>query len=568
MDEVDLWATREEDTFETFTDALGNERRERVPSLPLPDLVDRGAAASNGHKLDMFTTGPARPSKGGEVEATPMDPDAQQRKDAVGAYAADWKRRSNVQVDLNRRGLQARAASDVERRDDLYDGNNVKERDAFVKRLQPTRRSTSLFTTFRERHDPHAVQTALAPEVEEARRAGLWKRRDAGGGEGVAPSLSKPARERESDAVHMGGVHGSADAAALADAGRAATVAHPRARSLAVLGADASVASAAPRASAHVAKASLGADVTLGTADSVRAARTVAGTAPEDHRAALAPDAVLGVQDALSVDAGDRVTHAPSTYYLHASRQLGSRDSQRADAARASASARPDVSLPGTAPEALEHVHRADGARGRVVAYEEERRRVLDAHRARDLASDAATVERLVHDGLERKAALASARARANAADAHDVSDAVRASMRDVAPASRAARARPLAPDAVVPDVRGGHAESDARVAAHTVPERVGSRTVLALRAALQSLTASLPAAAPVGAAVARSSAREGELASHAPLATGAAAPRRPVPPVLAREDSLAVAAPRRGALRGAAASLSSDVVLARGVRA
>ena len=51
----DLWGTVEEENVETYTDVNGNERQERVQSLPPPSLTRGGTTSHSSHILERHT---------------------------------------------------------------------------------------------------------------------------------------------------------------------------------------------------------------------------------------------------------------------------------------------------------------------------------------------------------------------------------------------------------------------------------------------------------------------------------------------------------------------------------
>ena len=125
----DLWGTVEEENIETYIDANGNERKERVQSLPPPSLTRGGATSHSSHVLERHTgTFTARAVKRDSVPATPFD-DTEVRA-FTRPDTAPSSFQQQVRVQRNQTGVQAAPQQENAFRDtNLYEGYNLKDAD-------------------------------------------------------------------------------------------------------------------------------------------------------------------------------------------------------------------------------------------------------------------------------------------------------------------------------------------------------------------------------------------------------------------------------------------------------
>ena len=170
-----LWTSRDESAeFETFTDDFGTTVRELMAPMPTRGLREGGPVEHNTRTLDRHTGDRVWARKGDDVASdTPFDTDMLTRP--VEQFAVDHRRRSAVQIDLNRSDTQRDALrEDFAPRDaQMYTGYNpVVPRK--MRHFVPTRRSEQELAVVgtERRMEPRA---AMASELYDAARAGALR---------------------------------------------------------------------------------------------------------------------------------------------------------------------------------------------------------------------------------------------------------------------------------------------------------------------------------------------------------------------------------------------------------
>ena len=178
MDEeldVGLWSSPAE--FVSFTDEYGETIREAKPPSPLKDMRERGPSEHNSRQLDRHMGRQFWANKGDDVESeTVFESDLLFRP--VQQFATDHRRRSAVQLDLNRNVTQRETLrEDFEPRDaNMYSGYNPivpKKMNHFV----PTRRGEQELAVVgaERRAEP---RSAMPSKHEDPLRAGLFRKED------------------------------------------------------------------------------------------------------------------------------------------------------------------------------------------------------------------------------------------------------------------------------------------------------------------------------------------------------------------------------------------------------
>lgn len=559
MDDTDLWSTREEVEYETFVDEFGNEHKERLNATPPANATEKGPAAFNAHRLDVHTGQGLARSKGADVPGEDFDDDLRR---AAPHFTADALRRSSVQVALNRRGVQEGAALDRDRV--MYDGYNLKTRTE-PRPLVPTRRGAqALSVVGAERHDPRVVRAGPQGRREAPLRSGAHAT-DAGDGRGTVTAVLR--RGADADAVHMG-AHGAVARASNEGGGERATVARPAARSAALLAEDALPVQENARVT-HAQRwkwmeerpeVSLAADCAPGAP--ARATRTDA------HRAGPAGERALGDRDAAAARPAVRTTTYAQQVYAHAQRYLGAKDAAQGAVPRLVAALTGRRGL-AAAHDPTRRIGPHAPAPHAQTSYEATRKRVLESARARDNALDAAVLERRVAQYLEHeqeRSALPAVQERDLADDAYA---APATTQRDVAyplPAARGGRARAHAADAHdLRDAARHERHATTRRAANAAPTLAHDAVALAQDGRNRT-------GAEAASAVPARHARGGKAdltSARAPPSAGPPAARAPAAPEAGRKASaLPAAVPRAGMRSAGAARAPAEVVLARGVRA
>lgn len=141
----DLWTSNEEVVTETYTDANGIEREERVQSMPPPSLTKAGPSLHSAHVLERHTgTSFLKKTEGGKdsvPNSSPFDDTldmAYLRPDTAPSSESQKAR-----IKKNMAGtLEAPEMEEGEGRGDVYKGYNLKNPDEWRRRdLPPTARS-------------------------------------------------------------------------------------------------------------------------------------------------------------------------------------------------------------------------------------------------------------------------------------------------------------------------------------------------------------------------------------------------------------------------------------------
>lgn len=117
----------DDDLRETYTDAMGKERTDRVAPLPPPSLRDGGSGVTNTHRLEIHTGQFQRPRKNGESIVAEFDDDLDRPSPLLNVRAKEQLGRL---VSKNRQGVQPAPDNEVQQSDrrELYDGYNVSHR--------------------------------------------------------------------------------------------------------------------------------------------------------------------------------------------------------------------------------------------------------------------------------------------------------------------------------------------------------------------------------------------------------------------------------------------------------
>lgn len=203
-----LWSVEEheeEREEDTFVDAMGQTQTERLTPMPPPRLLTRGAPSSSSSSsflLDRHTGTHHWARRGGDVENTEGFDDDVLRPAALLAEAS--KRRSRVQIQLNRTGTQTapESAQASQARTDLYHGYNPLARTP--KPLPPTRRgvaSLSVVGAERNRGSYQAMEASHVPTLRVGAHDLAEAKTRAQRSEVIAASW-------KTSAVHLGGQDG------------------------------------------------------------------------------------------------------------------------------------------------------------------------------------------------------------------------------------------------------------------------------------------------------------------------------------------------------------------------
>lgn len=128
--EGDLWTTVEEEETETYVDASGRERQERVQPMPPPSLTRGGPVASSSHVLERHTGDfRGRAVKGDSVPSEDVFDDTE-NKAFSRPDTAPLSHQQGLLVSRNRSGDQgAPEREDASRDDAMYHGYNLKDPD-------------------------------------------------------------------------------------------------------------------------------------------------------------------------------------------------------------------------------------------------------------------------------------------------------------------------------------------------------------------------------------------------------------------------------------------------------
>lgn len=161
--DTDLWNSQEEVETEQYVDASGNVQKERVQTLPPPDLRKAGPTSYSSHVLERhtgnFQSRPSR-SQAAEVMATPFDDD--QLHAYTRPHTAPSSHQQALMVNRNKRGVQEAPVRESETRDTtLYMGYNLRDPDANRREKLPvTNRSCEPESSW----DKRAMKSSI-PEV-------------------------------------------------------------------------------------------------------------------------------------------------------------------------------------------------------------------------------------------------------------------------------------------------------------------------------------------------------------------------------------------------------------------
>jgi hypothetical protein len=415
MELESAWAVPLEDPDKevgTYVDALGVEHTETL--LPMPDrsMRAKGPAAASMSRLAAHTGTTQWATKGNEVEALPFDNDVVR---ATQGYAQIARMRTEDLVRDNRQNTQdaPKHESAEVGRDGLYNGLNP----TFQARpnLPATRRGVQSHTVVGAEHMSRFSRAPVRGAAPHVRKAGAVEAEEVGARKAVddrravssaVPLFSNGAYGTLPPASRAADVTPQAAALPVHNTSRRAPAVMPQAHAIA--GSDAE---RAPRERPHVYVAD--------SRNDVRRTDDARGGTRSDEATGPRPDAVLGTTDSTTTVA-PRPLSFDQTAALAADAVLGTQDSQHTrdapmvqmDFSAAAATAAVDVGQWAMGP-----------VRGRAPVHTDaERARALDAAAHPTLRSDAAVVQRVVHDRTDsERAALEAAHARPLRADRSSV---------------------------------------------------------------------------------------------------------------------------------------------------
>jgi hypothetical protein len=407
--DASLWTSRDASVeFESFTDEFGGTVRElMVPTEP-KSLRDRGPSEYNSRQLDRHTGSQFWAKKGDDIESeTVFDSDLLFRP--VETFASDHRRRSAVQLNLNRNDTQNETLrEDFTPRDaSLYNGYNTiapKQMRHFV----PTRRSAQELNVVgtERRLEPRA---AMSSDHEDPLKAGLYRKGD----DEMRGRVSRlEERAGMSTTFHMGewsGLHSLAPNDRVTSSSSRDMV-----RGNAPLSQfDSALSQVTNRVTFHDrpwGQTKKRADVTLSSYDSQPGGDTRATRNEQSRRSLEAQDTVLGSYDSVVTRDPQRSTFSDAAR-IAADLVLGVQDSRpRSGTALVGMRA---VPLKAMASDVVpsKRVGPLAGREG-WNDYAGEHRRIMESARARDAASDSQHVERVVADHMERRNSVAAEHAR------------------------------------------------------------------------------------------------------------------------------------------------------------
>lgn len=407
--DASLWTPRDTSVeIESFTDEFGGTVREMMAPMEPKSLRDRGPSEYNSRQLDRHTGGHFWASKGGDVESdTVFDSDLLFRP--VETFASDHRRRSAVQLNLNRNDTQRETLREdfAPRDESLYNGYNTiapKQMRHFV----PTRRSEQELAVVgtERRLEPRA---AMSSEREDPRKVGLYRKAD----DEMRGRVSRlEERAGMSTGLHMGewsGLHSLAPNDRVTSSSTRDLV-----RANASLSQfDSALSQVANRVTFHDrpwGQTRRRADVTLSSYDSQPGGDSRATRNEQSRRSLEAEDTVLGSYDSVANRDPQRSTFSDAAR-IAADLVLGVQDSRpRSGTALVGTSA---VPLKAMASDVVPS-RRVGPVTGREGwnDYAGEHRRIMESARARDAASDSQHVERVVADHMERRNSVAAEHAR------------------------------------------------------------------------------------------------------------------------------------------------------------
>lgn len=407
--EAGLWTSQDASVeFESFTDEFGDTVRELMAPTEPKSLRDRGPSEYNSHQLDRHIGSQFWASKGGDVESdTVFDSDLLFRP--VETFAADHRRRSAVQLNLNRSQMQTETLrEDFAARDtSLYNGYNTiapKQMRHFV----PTRRSEQEFGVVGTERRLES-RAAMSSDHEDPLKVGLYRKAD----DEMRGRVSRlEERAGTSTKLHMGewsGLHSLAPNDRVTSSSTRDLV-----RASASLSQfDSELSQMTNRVTFHDrpwGQTKERADVRLSTYDSQPGGDSRATHNEQIRRSLEAEDTVLGSHDSVATRDPQRSTFSDAAR-IAADLVLGVQDSRP----------RSGTSLVGTYQVPLKAMasdvvpsKRVGPVTGREGwnDYAGEHRRVMESARARDAASDSQHVERVVADHMERRNSVTADHAR------------------------------------------------------------------------------------------------------------------------------------------------------------
>ena len=408
--DADLWTSRDATVeFESFTDEFGETVRELMVPMEPKSLRDRGPSEYNSRQLDRHTGGQFWASKGGDVESdTVFDSDRLHRP--VETFASDHRRRSAVQLNLNRNETQNETHRESFARRDrsLYNGYNTiasKQMRHFV----PTRRSEQELSVVgtERRLEPRA---AIPGDHEDPLKVGLYRKRD-DEMRGRASRLEE--RAGTTTQLHMGewsGLH------SLAPNDRVTSRSNRRdlvRGDVPLSQFDSTLSQATNRVTFHDhpwGQTNRRSDVTLSSYDSQPGGDSRATRSGQNRRSVEAEDTVLGSYDSIASRDPQRSTFSDAARAA-ADLVLGVQDSRpRSGTALVGTRA---VPLKAMASDVVpsKRIGPAIGREG-WNDYTGEHRRIMESERGRDASSDSQHVERVVADHMERRHGVVAEHAR------------------------------------------------------------------------------------------------------------------------------------------------------------
>ena len=410
-DELDaeLWSSQDASAeFDTFTDDVGNTIRELRGPEPLRSLRNRGPTVYNSSQLDRHTGTQTWAVKGDDVESqTLFDTD---RLRPVEAFAMDHRRRSNVQLNLNRTDTQREPLrEDFEARDtQLYSGYNP-VRPQQMRHFVPTRRGVQEVSVVGvERRLEH--RAAVASDHEDPLKAGAHRK------------VSDETRGRVSrweERAGRGTLLKLGEWTGLQSLDPNDRVSAQTARSAVRGGAtlsqtDSVLSKIANRVTSHDhpwKQVEERADVTLSSHDSQPGGDSRATRSDARRSALAAEDTVLGSHDSVEARDPRRSTFSDAAR-VAADLVLGVQDSKPRSGTAIVGRRNVLVRAMASDVTPTRRIGPAPGQGGGWHNYEGEHRRVLESARARDSAADSQNVERIVADAMERRNSVAAQHSR------------------------------------------------------------------------------------------------------------------------------------------------------------
>ena len=164
------WSIEQENEgeYETYTDAFGTEKRERVQAMPPPSMKRKSAGlGGNGgaRRLELMDGAFSLPRKNAEAIEAPLFDDDERTVSQVSLRTASAARTAFEVDNLKTHTQDAPSHSQMVSRDDLYHGYNRLPTDRTPRNFEDTRRATQEWIVYGgEQHDAHGPVAFNPPE--------------------------------------------------------------------------------------------------------------------------------------------------------------------------------------------------------------------------------------------------------------------------------------------------------------------------------------------------------------------------------------------------------------------